>query len=37
MPRIQTTRTAKIALFVLRVYLFAMLAVILFKFLKTFW
>jgi hypothetical protein len=36
MPRIQTTRTVKIALYALRVYLIAMLALILVKFLKIF-
>jgi hypothetical protein len=36
MPRIQTTRTVKIALYVLRVYLIAMLALILVKFLRIF-
>jgi hypothetical protein len=36
MPRIQTTRTVKIALYVLRVYLIAMLALILIKFLRIF-
>ena len=36
MPRIQTTRTVKIALLALRVYLIVMLALILVKFLKIF-
>jgi hypothetical protein len=36
MPRIQTTRTVKIALYVLRVYLIVMLALILMKFLRGF-
>jgi hypothetical protein len=36
MPRIQTTRTVKIALIVLRVYLIVMLGLILFKFLGIF-
>jgi len=36
MPRIQTTRTVKIALFALRVYLIVMLALILVKFLNIF-
>jgi hypothetical protein len=36
MPRIQTTRTVKIALYVLRVYLIAMLVLILVKFLRIF-
>ncbi len=36
MPRIKTTRTVTIALFFLRVYLFAMLALILIKFLRIF-
>ena len=36
MPRIQTTRTVKIALFALRVYLIVMLVLILIKFLKVF-
>ncbi len=36
MPRIQTTRTVKIALYVLRIYLIAMLALILVKFLRIF-
>ena len=35
MPRIQTTRTVKIALIVLRIYLIVMLGLILFKFWKT--
>jgi hypothetical protein len=34
MPRIQTTRTVRIALYALRVYLIVMLALILVKFLK---
>jgi hypothetical protein len=37
MPRIQTTRTVKIALIVLRFYLFVMLGLILFKFVRSFW
>ena len=36
MPRIQTTRTVKIALYVLRIYLIVMLALILIKFLRIF-
>ena len=36
MPRIQTTRTVKIALYVLSIYLIAMLALILVKFLRIF-
>jgi len=36
MPRIQTTRTVKIALYVLRVYLVVMLVLILIKFLRIF-
>jgi hypothetical protein len=36
MPRIQTTLTVKIALYVLRVYLIVMLALILMKFLRVF-
>jgi hypothetical protein len=36
MPRMQTTRTVKIALYALRVYLIVMLALILIKFLKIF-
>ena len=36
MPRIQTTRTVKIALIVLRLYLVAMLLVILFAFYKRY-
>ena len=36
MPRIQTTRTVKIALYALRVYLIVMLALILIKFLRIF-
>ncbi len=36
MPRIQTTRTVKIALFALRVYLVVMLGLILLKFLRVF-
>jgi hypothetical protein len=34
MPRIQTTRTVKVALIALRFYLFVMLALILLKFLR---
>jgi hypothetical protein len=37
MPRIRTTRTVKIALFALCVYLILMLALILVKFLRVFW
>jgi hypothetical protein len=37
MPRIQTTRTVKIALIVLRAYLIVMLLLILFSFVKTYW
>ncbi len=36
MPRIQTTRTVKIALFALRIYLIVMLVLILIKFLRVF-
>ena len=36
MPRIQTTRTVKFALYALRVYLVVMLALILVKFLRIF-
>ncbi len=36
MPRIQTTRTVKIALYVLRIYLVVMLVLILIKFLRIF-
>lgn len=36
MPRIQMTRTVKVALFVLRIYLVGMLALILIKFLRIF-
>jgi hypothetical protein len=36
MPRIQTTRTVKIALAALRVYLLVMLILILVKFLRIF-
>jgi hypothetical protein len=36
MPRVKTTRTVKVALFFLRVYLLAMLALILVKFLGIF-
>ncbi len=36
MPRIQMTRTVKIALLVLRVYLLGMLILILVKFLRIF-
>jgi len=36
MPRIQTTRTVKIALYALRVYLIVMLVLILVKFLRIF-
>jgi hypothetical protein len=36
MPRIQTTRTVAIALYVLRIYLIVMLGLILFKFLRIF-
>ena len=34
MPRIQMTRTVKVALFFLQLYLLAMLALILLKFLR---
>jgi len=36
MPRIQTTRTVKIALFALRIYLIVMLVIILVKFVRVF-
>lgn len=36
MPRIKTTRTVTIALFLLRVYLLVMLTLILVKFLRVF-
>ncbi len=36
MPRIQTTRTVRVALLVLRVYLIGMLLLILVKFLRIF-
>ena len=36
MPRIQTTRTVKIALYALRIYLIVMLGLILIKFLRIF-
>ena len=36
MPRIQTTRTVRVALFVLRLYLLGMLALILVKFVRIF-
>lgn len=36
MPRIQTTRTVRIALLVLRVYLLGMLLLILVKFVRIF-
>lgn len=36
MPRVQMTRTVKVALFILRIYLLAMLALILVKFLRIF-
>ncbi len=36
MPRIQMTRTVKVALFLLRLYLIGMLALILLKFLRVF-
>jgi hypothetical protein len=36
MPRIKMTRTVKVALFFLRVYLIVMLALILTKFLRAF-
>jgi hypothetical protein len=36
MPRIQMTRTAKITLYVLRVYLIVMLVLIVVKFLRVF-
>jgi hypothetical protein len=36
MPRIQTTRTVKIALIALRIYLIVMLGLILIKFLRIF-
>ena len=36
MPRIEMTKTTKIALYFLRIYLIFLLALILIKFLKTF-
>lgn len=36
MPRIQMTKTVKIALFVLRLYLLGMLTLIVLKFLRLF-
>ncbi len=36
MPRVQMTRTVKIALYFLRFYLIVLLALILVKFLRTF-
>lgn len=36
MPRIQTTRTVRVALLVLRVYLIGMLVLILVKFMRIF-
>lgn len=36
MPRIKTTRTVWVALLVLRVYLFVMLILIVWKFVKVF-
>jgi hypothetical protein len=36
MPRIKTTRSVTVALFVLRIYLIVMLALILWKFMKIF-
>ena len=36
MPRIQTTRTVKIAMYALRIYLVVMLALILVKFMRIF-
>jgi len=36
MPRVKTTRTVRVALFLLRFYLLAMLALILVKFLGIF-
>ncbi len=36
MPRVQMTRTVKIALYFLRVYLIVLLVLILVKFLRTF-
>jgi hypothetical protein len=36
MPRVQTTRTVKIALFLLPVYVAVMLALIVIKFLRVF-
>jgi hypothetical protein len=36
MPRVETTRTVKVALFLLRFYLLAMLILIVVKFLRLF-
>jgi hypothetical protein len=36
MPRVQTTKTVKVALFLLRFYLLAMLILIVVKFLRLF-
>jgi hypothetical protein len=36
MPRIKTTKTVAVALFLLRFYLIAMLCIILYKFLRVF-
>jgi hypothetical protein len=37
MPRIKTTLMAKIALYFLQFYLFFLLSLIMFKFVKTVW
>ena len=37
MPRIKTTLMAKIALYFLQLYLFFLLSLIMFKFVKTVW
>jgi hypothetical protein len=37
MPRIKTTRMAKVALYFLQVYLFFLLSLIMYKFIKTVW
>ncbi len=36
MPKIKVTRTVRVALWVLRIYLFGMLTLILLKFLRVF-
>jgi hypothetical protein len=37
MPRVKTTRTVKVALLLLRIYLILLVALVVVKFIRTFW